>query len=143
MTLRAATAADVAAVADLEQELFGSDAWSAAQVEDELLGWRRRAWVAGDPVHGYAVTAVSGDVVDLERIGVAPGHRRGGVARDLLERAVEAAVGDGAVRMLLEVAADNEGALAFYAGSGFHEISRRRRYYRSGSDAVVLERTLT
>ena len=40
--------------------------------------------------------------------------------------------------MLLEVAAGNEAALAFYAAEGFTEIDRRRRYYRDGTDAVVL-----
>ena len=41
-------------------------------------------------------------------------------------------------RMLLEVRADNTAALAFYAAEGFVEIARRRRYYRDGTDAVVL-----
>ncbi len=40
--------------------------------------------------------------------------------------------------MLLEVSARNGGALAFYAAAGFTEIDRRHRYYRDGSDAVVM-----
>ena len=32
--------------------------------------------------------------------------------------------------MLLEVAAGNAGAIAFYRAAGFAEIDRRRRYYR-------------
>ncbi len=42
-------------------------------------------------------------------------------------------------RVLLEVRADNGPALAFYARAGFAEIDRRRRYYRDGTDAIVLE----
>ena len=42
--------------------------------------------------------------------------------------------------MLLEVSARNTGALAFYGAEGFTEIARRRRYYRDGADAVVMER---
>ena len=38
------------------------------------------------------------------------------------------------------MSADNDAALAFYAGEGFVEIDRRRGYYRDGSDAVVMER---
>jgi ribosomal-protein-alanine N-acetyltransferase len=41
--------------------------------------------------------------------------------------------------VLLEVRADNGPALAFYARTGFAEIHRRRRYYRDGTDAIVLE----
>jgi len=141
VTLRAAAAHDVELVACLERELFGPDAWSADQVRDTLAG-RRRAWVTGEPVHGYVVVGVVGDMADLDRIGVHPDHRRRGVARMLLGRAVESAVADGAVRLLLEVAADNHAAVAFYEGVGFVEIARRRRYYRGGADAIVMERPL-
>ena len=135
MRLRPATAGDVDAVTRLEQELFGADAWSADSVRAELTGERRTAVVAEDDgtVVGYAVTMAAGDLVDLQRIAVHPARRRQGLARRLL-----AEVGDGP--LLLEVSAGNEAALAFYAGEGFTEIHRRRRYYRDGSDAVVMER---
>ena len=32
--------------------------------------------------------------------------------------------------------------MAFYAAHGFTEIDRRPRYYRDGSDALVLQRDL-
>ncbi|QNN51457.1 ribosomal protein S18-alanine N-acetyltransferase [Nocardioides mesophilus] len=144
---RAAGPADVAAVVRLEQELFGPDAWSEPQVREELLGARRRSWVAlAGPapgrVVGYAVTLRSGDVADLQRIGVDPAHRRRGLARALLAGAVDAAAADGAVRLLLEVSAGNAAAIGFYAAVGFAPIARRRRYYRDGSDALVMERPL-
>jgi len=143
MTLRAATAADVAAVVDLEALLFGADAWSGTQVHEELIGERRSAWVAtgpdqGEGVVGYAVTLAAGDVVDLQRIGVHPEHQRRGLAGRLLDAAVGAARATGAEGMLLEVSAANTAALAFYMRAGFEEIDRRRRYYRDGTDAVVM-----
>jgi ribosomal-protein-alanine N-acetyltransferase len=138
MTLREAEAGDVAAVVDLERALFGADAWNEAQVREELTGERRQAWVVGDPVVGYAVTLAAGDVVDLQRIAVHPDHRRQGMARRLLDAAVGAARAARADRVLLEVSAGNSAALAFYAAAGFVEIDRRRRYYRDGTDAVVM-----
>lgn len=139
MTLRIAGPGDVAAVADLERLLFGVDAWNQAQVREELTGERRRAWVVGDPVVGYAVTLAAGDdVVDLQRIAVHPDHQRQGLARRLLDAAVGAARTARADRVLLEVSAANTAALAFYAAAGFVEIDRRRRYYRDGTDAVVM-----
>jgi ribosomal-protein-alanine N-acetyltransferase len=138
--LRSATAGDVDAVHALEVRLFGVDAWSPRSVHEELTGPRRVAVVACDPdVVGYAVTMTSADVVDLQRIAVDPGHRRAGVAHRLLARVTEQARAD---RMLLEVSAANVGALGFYAAEGFGEIDRRRRYYRDGTDAVVLQRVL-
>jgi [ribosomal protein S18]-alanine N-acetyltransferase len=137
VTVRPATAADVAAVAALDRDLFGPDAWSEAQVADELLGEDRHAWVAGEPLHGYVVTRIVGDTADLHRIAVHPDHRRAGLARKLLGAAASPSTGR---RMLLEVSARNTGALAFYAASGFVEIGRRRGYYRDGSDALVMQR---
>jgi [ribosomal protein S18]-alanine N-acetyltransferase len=139
--LRSATLEDASDVHALERQLFGVDAWSARSVAEELTGQRRVALVACDPgVVGYLVTAAAGDVVDLQRVAVHPEHRRRGVARALLDAAVRKA---DAERMLLEVSELNQAALSFYAAEGFTEIDRRPRYYRDGSDAVVLELVLS
>ncbi|CAN5491801.1 hypothetical protein BH10ACT10_BH10ACT10_12340 [soil metagenome] len=133
MTLRRALPADLDDLVALDQQLFGADAWSAASVRDEVDA--DRVVVAADPgLVGYVVTRPAGDAVDLMRIGVVPAVRRRGLARALLG----AVTSD--VRLLLEVSAGNPGALAFYTAEGFEEIARRKRYYRDGSDAVVMER---
>jgi ribosomal-protein-alanine N-acetyltransferase len=143
VVVRAASAEDVEAVTALEQEVFGVDAWSSSSVREELTGDRRHAVVAQDGgLVGYAVTMRSDDVVDLQRMAVAPSHRRTGVARDLLATLRRAGRDEGAHRMLLEVSAGNDAALAFYAAEGFVEIDRRPRYYRDGSDALVLRAAL-
>jgi ribosomal-protein-alanine N-acetyltransferase len=144
VTIRPATGDDTAAVAALDRELFGPDGWSDGQVEEEIAGSHRAAWVDedGNGLTGYVMTRTVGEIADLQRIAVRPGHRRAGRARALLAAALERAGADGAGRMLLEVSAANAGALAFYAAEGFVEIDRRRRYYRDGSDAVVMAREL-
>ena len=86
---------------------------------------------------GYVVLAQAGDVVDLERIAVRPDRQRAGIASALLDAALREVAPD---RVLLEVRADNEAAVAFYRRSGFEEIGRRRRYYRDGTDALVMIR---
>ena len=92
----------------------------------ELTGERRTAVVAEDDgaVVGYVVTMAAGDLVDLQRIAVHPA--RGGRA----SRAGCWPRSRARAPLLLEVSAGNEAALAFYAGEGFTEIHRRRRYYR-------------
>ena len=133
MNLRPATEADLHALATLEQDLFGHDAWSRGSVAAEVSAGR--VLVADDDgLAGYVVTLAAGDALDLMRIGVRRDRRRRGLAHALL---AAAATGD---RVLLEVSERNTGAIAFYSAEGFTEIARRRRYYRDGSAAVVMER---
>ena len=142
--LRPAGPGDVPALVRLEAALFGADAWGDAAVHGELTGPGRRSVVAeaDGTVVGYAVTLLVGELVDLQRIAVDIGHRRAGLAARLLDQLTVAARADGADRMLLEVSDRNEGAVAFYEAQGFARIDVRRRYYRDGSDALVLSRPL-
>jgi [ribosomal protein S18]-alanine N-acetyltransferase len=147
MTLvRPAGSADVEAVARLEQECLGTDAWSEGLVREGILGRLPTvtylvAESAGEVV-GHAVTSSAGDIAELQRIAVAPGHRRQGIASSLLAGAVDAARRTPADRLLLEVREDNRGALSFYAAEGFVEIDRRPRYYSDGTTAVVMRLAL-
>jgi ribosomal-protein-alanine N-acetyltransferase len=93
-------------------------------------------------VVGHAVASVVADVAELQRIAVSAGHRRRGLAGALLDEVVALAVRARADRILLEVREDNAAALGFYAAHGFTEVDRRRRYYRDGATAVVLQRSL-
>ena len=140
MNLRPATPHDAAAVTELERVCFEADAWSFPMVVSELTGRERMAVVAVEvgAVVGYAITMASGDVVDLLRIAVHPGCRRRGTARALLRAVLDAAETTEAQRMLLEVRVANAAARSFYESAGFTEIARRPRYYRDGSDALVL-----
>ena len=144
VVLRPAAGEDVPGLLALERELFGDDAWSPAAVAECLDGSGRTTVVAEaeDRVVGYAVARLAGDVADLERIAVVAARRRSGLATGLLEAVAGHARRGGAERLLLEVSADNAGARAFYAARGFAELHRRPRYYRDGSDAVVLQRPL-
>lgn len=137
--IRLATRADVPAVVDLEREVFGADAWDERAVLAELEGPGRR-FVVADDLSGYAVSMTLGDIVDLQRIAVHPGRRRTGLASALLGDLLEHT--GAADRMLLEVSERNESAVAFYGAHGFTRIDVRPRYYRDGSDALVLHRTL-
>jgi ribosomal-protein-alanine N-acetyltransferase len=142
--IRAATADDGDAIARLERENLGDDAWSRALVEEGVAGRLPtvRYLVAEDDgdVVGHAVVSVVADISELQRIAVDPPHRRRALATGLLEEAVGLARRAGAARLLLEVREDNTGAIAFYAARGFAEIDRRPRYFRDGGTAVVMER---
>ncbi|HET6154689.1 MAG TPA: GNAT family N-acetyltransferase [Marmoricola sp.] len=142
MSIDEATPADVIAVVALEAETQGIDAWSEPLVRDGIEGGLPTVsyLVARDgaTVLGYAVASYAGDIAELQRIGVAAAARRQGLASALLDAVIAHAPSTGADRLLLEVRSDNRGALAFYAARDFVEIDRRPRYYRDGTDAVVM-----
>ena len=142
--VRPATASDAEAIAALEAENLGRDAWSAGLVEQgvsgELPTVRYLVAEVDHEVMGYAAASIVADIAELQRIAVTPARRRTGLAAALLAAVVGAAEAQGADRVLLEVREDNTAALAFYADQGFVEIDRRRRYYRDGATAIVLRR---
>lgn len=142
--IRPASADDADALASLEHDVFGADAWSPRQVMDELAGPTRHVVVAETEgkVYGYATISVAGDVADLTRIVVAESARRRGTATALLDAVHTAAAGAGAERILLEVAESNAPARDLYRVRGYTEISRRRAYYVNGDDAIVLARAV-
>jgi ribosomal-protein-alanine acetyltransferase len=143
-TVRPASAADLAPVAALEDELFGAEAWDEESLLDELERPGRTFVVHDDDgeVVGYAITMTSGDIADLVRIGVHPHRHREGIAGRLLDRLLDAAREESVDRVLLEVSSRNNEALSFYAASGFTQIDVRPRYYKDGSDAIVMKRSL-
>ena len=143
-TVRPATPTDAHAIAALETENLGADAWSANLVEQgvsgELPTVQYLVAEADGQVVGYAAASIVADIAELQRIAVTPTCRRTGLASALCDAVVAAARTQRADRVLLEVREDNHEALAFYADQGFVEIDRRRRYYRDGATAIVLRR---
>lgn len=97
----------------------------------------REVWVAEEEgvVAGFAVwQELPGGEAELLNLAVAPGARRRGAGRAL----VEAMQGK---RVWLEVRASNEGAIRFYEALGFTRRGVRRGYYRDPvEDAVVMGR---
>ncbi|GAA3534298.1 hypothetical protein AFL01nite_06090 [Aeromicrobium flavum] len=141
--IRAAGLRDLDTLESIENASFGLDAWSAAQVRDELVGDRIVLVLVDEfGVRGYASVRLFAPDSELMRIAVGLGSRREGVGSRLLQAAEDAARGKGADRLLLEVADDNAAALALYRRAGYREAGRRRSYYRSGADAVLMERPL-
>jgi [ribosomal protein S18]-alanine N-acetyltransferase len=144
--VRAAAPEDAEAVTISELENLGADAWSANLVADGVRGHLPTVHYLvaeeGELVVGHAVASVVDELVELQRIAVAPAYRRQGIATALLDAVVVVGHRAGSQRVLLEVREDNPGAQAFYADRGFAEISRRPRYYRDGTTAVVMEVTL-
>ena len=139
--IRRASIDDITALVAIEIACFGTGAWRASLLEKALEDPNQDVLLTTGG-HAYGVVRVSHDTADLDRIAALPQVRRRGVGRRLLGNLIDHAVNRGADRMLLEVAADNAGAVALYQSAGFVEIHRRDRYYPGGVEALVMERRL-
>ncbi len=89
----------------------------------------------------FAVTVV--DELSIHNLAVHPGAQRHGIARRLVETALERGRLKGAALAYLEVRSKNDAAIALYHTLGFSRISIRRRYYpQDNDDALILRRRL-
>ena len=82
---------------------------------------------------------------EVMTLAVAPSHRRRGAGRALLEAAMAQAEARAVDAVFLEVAADNDPAIALYRSAGFEQVGRRKGYYahpNGAKDALVLRRDL-
>ena len=137
------TRAHLAAVTELERELFPDDPWSERTLREELAAPDRYYLVARDGADlvGYAGIADLAGEAHIMTIGVRADRRRTGIGSLLLDALLERAAAWRCDRVLLEVAADNEAAQQMYARRGFVAFGIRRNYYpATGTDAVVMAR---
>jgi ribosomal-protein-alanine N-acetyltransferase len=136
--------ADLERLAVLHAEAFAAP-WTAADFAG-LLGTPGTTALAAGDLDGFVLLRVAADEAEILTIAVRPAARRRGVGRALVAAAVDAAVRQAALGLWLEVAADNEAALALYAAAGFEVAGRRRAYYKRADgtrmDAVMMRRTL-
>lgn len=146
-------AAWVPAVAAMEAQVMGTDAWNDAQVLDELPRSDRTWWAAFEVADtrkrtvnvgeaklvGYAGGWINDGQVQLLKVASDPAYRRQGIAQELLAHIALDARDLGAKEMTLEVRASNTGAHAFYERLGLKDIGIRPRYYSDGENACIYE----
>lgn len=105
--------------------VLGTPGAELEAAEDGFLLWRRAA-----------------DEAEILTLAVRPQARRRGLGGQLLDQALARARAHGVARLFLEVAHDNDAAIALYASRGFEQAGRRPAYYArpngSRADALIL-----
>ncbi len=138
--LRPLQRADLPELARLHAVCFPDDAWDMAALHT-VLGIAgasgQLACSASGDIWGFIIDQCIGDDAEVLTLGVVPGARRGGIARRLMLDLIARARTAGVNRVVLEVAADNEAALALYRALGFVSQGRRRNYYRRATGPNV------
>lgn len=144
MSIRLATADDLAAIMAIERASFPTDAWSETMMAAELASPHGSYVVVEEAgrIVGYGgVRAVRGAAdADIQTIALETAARGTGRGRMLLAALLEHAREAGAKAMFLEVRDDNTVARNLYQREGFIETGRRRRYYQPDDvDAIIMQ----
>lgn len=148
MTLRVATAADLDAVVQLEQQIFPDDAWPRDKLADDLRSSFAHFVVSENDgvIAGYAIAQhlPGNDVADVHNLAVVEARRGEGLGALMLDALLVWCESRDASAIMLEVRADNESAQSLYASRGFRTIATRPGYYQpAGVDALVMRREVT
>ena len=141
-----ARAADADVLAEIHSLSF-PEPWTAEDFTTFLQQPGIGGWIAGTRTpQGFILVRRVLEEAEVLTLAVSPARRRQGVARALIEHALEELRQRGTISCFLEVAVDNAAARALYANAGFELVSNRRDYYQrddgTRTDAVVMRRDL-
>jgi [ribosomal protein S18]-alanine N-acetyltransferase len=147
--LRPIDAVDISGLARLHAQCFPDDHWDVAALA-ELLAMRGASGhlleeIGESQPLGLILDLIAAEHAEILTLGVAPGARRQGIARMLLDDLFRRARRAGARSVGLEAAADNLAARRLYEACGFAQTGQRPGYYRRAGatvDALVFRRTL-
>ena len=139
MEFRRSIPDDAAAIAEMEQNIFG-DPWSEKDILSYVCSERGMCFTAledGEPI-GYIIGQKIPPEAEVYRIAVREDKRRGRVGDLLLTYALNAELACGVGTVYLEVRSNNTGAREFYRHLGFNEEGYRENYYQNPKDDAVV-----
>lgn len=147
ITLKRLMSDAVSAMAELHAAAFPpAEAWPASAFADLFMKQTTKAEGVerdGRLVAMIVVQFVAGEA-EILTLAAAPDERRRGLAGQMLAQLEQELRPLGLNKWLLDVAADNTAALAFYAKHGFRVDGHRRNYYKRTSgvriDAVLMSK---
>lgn len=114
---------------------------------DYLLGEPRtlsyRMVTPAEEMVGFAFVMVNeNNAAHLTTIGVAPEHRRRGIAAQLLKHIEQALSERGVGTLMLEVRVGNVSAQDLYRRHGYTIVQRIGRYYNNGEDCFLMMKAI-
>lgn len=147
IAVRAAVAADVAALADIAEAAFAPyvpligrrPAPMDADLDEAVRGGAVLVARRGNDVVGYVVLWREGDAAELATVAVHPSRHGQGVGRKLIAAAETMAQRSGARVVRLYTNAAMRANLSMYPHLGYHETGRAAQ---AGFDRVFFEKTL-
>ena len=146
VSIRPAVSADAKRMWEIDQLCFDPDiAYPMDFIYYHLLVLRDPAFCAfdGETMAGFVLTALEkrggGCIVTID---IMEPYRRRGLGARLIGLAEQALTGRGARKIVLQVAVENEAAIAFYEKNGYVRGRQLKNYYGKKKDAWRYEKRL-
>ncbi len=95
-----------------------------------------------ESIVGFVFVMTNQGTAHITTIGVAPEHRRRGLAEKMLARCEEALRKREIATISLEVRVSNIAAQSLYRGLGYTIVQRLNNYYNNGEDAFLMVKSL-
>ncbi len=109
--------------------------------DPDVLGYR--LITASESIVGFIfIVANNKKVGHITTIGIAPEHRKRGLARKLLNYAENILLKKGFDSVVLEVRVSNFAAQNLYSKYGYVIIQKLDKYYSNGEDAYLMSKSL-
>lgn len=150
---------DLDQVLNIEEELFGKDAWNKEMFEHDLSSGYAKYWSLkikcecdsslemkcenDSPLEckviGYAGIYLLPPEVEISNVAVSKEFQKNGYSNLLMEKMIEESALVKAQSVFLEVDVSNTAAIALYEKFRFLKVGIRKNYYGMGKDAFVMK----
>lgn len=128
---------NLAQVARIEKQSIDCP-WSEEVLRKEINNPNFAVLEIDGRVIGYGSYYVTVDVANINNVAIDEPFRGKGYSKKIMEYLVLKAKSDGLSSMTLEVASTNFIAIRLYESFGFTAEGRRKNYYPSGDDALIM-----
>ena len=125
-------------VITLHKEIFGEKLNTFLYDQNGMLTIQ-----GDDRVIGYALYVFTENIMDVHYTAVAPEYRGEGFGHEVMKGILAHACRRMVSLITLEVRSDNEVAIHLYKKTGFKEVNVRKKYYKDGCDALLLNREIS
>jgi ribosomal-protein-alanine N-acetyltransferase len=142
--IRRATQDDLGILCKLERRCFEKKRFSEEHMRWLLENPDATSFVYQDE-NGIVASIIlmrMGGISKVISLGVDPGHRRKGIAKELMALGENEMRNRGVASMHLEVGVTNDAAIELYTSLGYETLREMSEYYSWGEDALAMKKVI-
>ena len=129
---------ELASIFEISKQQFENESWTFEQFKSSFSSPSTIFLIAKDhkEINSFLIAQDLIDSINILLIATKKEKENNGYGKKLLESLIEKYPHK---KIWLEVKEDNEKAIRFYSNNGFVYIYERKKYYKDGKNAIILE----